>query len=456
MDDHIYDLDTGTENNTDSKAPVYSNPRLPIDLGFTNLGLLMQLTAGLFLAYIVMILSTMGLNMIPGFILLTSAARSVVHGVSGRYLVHGNPASRMTIKVYVGVSFAQLLAILMAIDGVNAKGILALGILLMSWPLALFWITERRAAKDYYGLELVLNRHPKGIDQGIKGTGTLMIVLGASGLAMASWLFYSLMTSGVLQAGIAGILVLLTSGILVARSWTHVSRGNDCCRHPAPGTFLGAVKTYMGICIASACAFVLTVFVGMSMARGTAPPVWGIVFSVAFLMLLWPLVLTDRRTLLGVTNDWEDFDAAPEVARDQGLTALGHLLFASGLVSVSFHLATQLAASDYSTAVSAFSSGDVWLNFVVGLLMLWSGFELVTMSVRFRMAATCYGVVGSGLAMWNVIQTIDQLEGSGNPLASQSGAMVIFMLAISLILPLSALLMTRRQLPSEWDSALDS
>ena len=197
---------------------------------------------------------------------------------------------------------------------------------------------------------------------------------------------------------------------------------------------------------------------------------WGLdrVSVTVYMLLSWPLIV--RRFF--AERQFADIlagDAAPlhQRAPDLGLTALGWLLLAMGSMAVAQAVPALFASNPMDQLMSRGGGGGMESLFtqlssfavptlgrpawwLVGLsgLQLWAGIELVRMSDRYRIVGTIYGAVSIAVALYVYMPVFKSLRGMFDSFGGgggMGGAMVFISLAMSLTLPVGALILVNRR-----------
>jgi hypothetical protein len=259
-----------------------------------------------------------------------------------------------------------------------------------------------------------------------------MLALGGMGLILSLLFFSAAFASQVWRSGLAGTLVFVTVALFVARAALHVGGGIVAFRGQHPTTFATHVKRYWVASWLSLLLLVVTVsFVLRSIV---AVP---LILVLAGVLNVWPFMLRGlarRATIALYANDAEVRDADP----DQGVTALGYVLLATGVFGLISALVTTwasgswLGAHDEAHIVLPSAFGDHWSLWVCALLAAWAGIEQVLMTRRWRLASLTYGISVAALAcLFMVPELINEF-----PLTPSRSAVWCFLVLTALLLVL--------------------
>ncbi len=440
--------------------------RIPTDGGLSSLGLLMQLsgTLGIVVWAGFSILAAMLGG--PGLIIflggLTFLARSSFHRAAGSALLYSRrPAS--TVYAYACVGIIHSLGVILVLLRTHPplQILVEIGAMLLYWPVTVMVIASlpryRRAFR--HGL-------PLSEDLGFEGAAVLMLVLGVMGVTVPAAALWGLLEApgfALVSGGSAVTLIILAA--LLVRSLLHARAGWRGTRGAADERATNRyVAAGVGTAFLVSAALVLLGLVGGSIGGMVLMSL--IVFG---LLLAWPLHL--RRFIVertfALTMDGPD-GAVMRRAPDAGLTALGWLLLAVGLLGLVSSLPQALFGhADLREAVAMMRTvfGDhaasavrsPWWEVGVAGLEVWAGVELVRMGRHARIAANIYGVVGSLVAvyiLWPQFSALDQLLAAG---AENSDATffhttrvgMLIHVAMALALPVAALILVNRRLPAD-------
>lgn len=442
-----------------------AGPRMPADHGLGGLGLIMQVIGSISMG----LMAVVGLLSIfdergdgSGFLLIgvMGALRATFHRMAGSALLDTAPAPDgrspgRAVRVYAVVSALQTamtLVLLLGQNDVDGGQAALLGAALMAWPLTLVTVLRRPRFRA-----MVEGRVPASEDLGFEGAAVLMTLFGAVGVA-----FGALMLSGLLQMGVAltveGILAIGVMGMLLVRSILHTRaglRGTSGIDTDRASDSAARYYTF-GVVSSVVAGSVLLIEV---MMNGLAPPDLLVVGGAVFVLMVWPLALrrffAERNfSALLAGAHGPSYRRAP----DAGLTALGWLLLASGVVLLAAAVAGALLGPRYNvvqllmarTAVSAdgeaaaLARSPFWL-LGAALAQLWAAGELITMSDRYRAAATTYGAVAATVVLYLAWPVLADLRRHGL-LDGAPAATVYVQMAWMLALPLGCLALGNRNL----------
>ena len=448
---------------------------MPADHGLAALGLQMQLFgsvfAGLMAFYGVMpILSGGAPNAWVIFVIgALGCIRSIFHRMAGTSLIYGSARGPLQmLNTYVIVSVVQTAItiyllkkypMVLDLDALPGKLLATFAILLLAWPLTLFIVsrTPRLARFSADGV-------PTSEDMGFEGAAVLMTILGVIGTLFAALVIYALTQApdkvlsspqGMLTLGV--FLMLLVRGILHLRAGIKGTAGVD-----SDGATDAAAKYYnFGVVSAVIAGGVFLVMIMMESASGGAMK-FVVVFIalMVFLLLVWPLALrrffTERNfTALLSGSEAPNYRRAP----DAGLTALGWLLLSTGV----YFMAQALPAAifkmpvDPSAVLTMGRSGGLvdelaafgrsqWWQVAICAAQIWAAIELITMSDRFRIAASAYGAIATVVTIylqWPMLKLVKHMGGGGPFGGDRVGTFMI--LALSITRPVATLILVNRK-----------
>lgn len=436
------------------------NPRLPRDHGLSGLGLLMQLAGGMF-AVITGLSGFMQLFAIGQFggragsevlwmllIVALGVARSAYHRNAGTEILYGH-APRAAVRRYVVFSLVHTAALLgflkLGVELPNAV-LFAVALLFLAWPVTVGAMVARLPVTDG---ELV----PLAEDRGIEGAGILMVILGLTG---AMFTLMMLKTMFDVPSGIVSMrdFLVIVLALLFARSVVHVHAGVTAVRCRELAKVNAATSRYANLGVLSsvaACAALL--IVGMSAGAGGGFLMMFFLIGVGALLLVWPVTI--RRFILEPRLEDAMRADIPDVtpdAPDRGLTALGWLLLALGvlaLANVVPMLVFGAAGADgfgLTELTPRAVGSSPWVALGVAALQTWAGYELVTMSDRHKLAGTAYGAIAAIIGIIANAEVLDNLSrlGGGGRLVEMSGSTAFGSLALALIVPIATVILVNR------------
>jgi hypothetical protein len=445
-----------------------AGPRMPADRGLASLGLIMQLGGSIFLGYMAMVavLPIFGGGGFAFFLVgVAGAVRSGFHRSAGHALVYGSPAGvfRPTYT-YIGVAVAQTALTLLVLNkdgGIPASLNLTAVLVLLAWPVTLLALLTRPRLRDI-AAEPVL---PISEDMGFEGSASLMVLLGLIGSLVGVFMLYTGFSwPGGFLGSATGLLLMAVFAMLLARSILHVAAGLKGTRGiDSDGATESAARYYsFGVVSSVIAGGALLILVMMGQGAGAMHPVMLVIVATAvYLLLSWPLILrrfyTERNfSALLAGAEGPNYRRAP----DAGMTAVGWLLLALGVLQLSFTLPSALfGQSDLTQALFSFgglttdmtemSGGrSSWWLIGTGMAQVWAGLELIHMTDRHRLAATIYGAVASVVTlyvMWPQLQQIEQLSGPG-AMEGFGSVATYFQMAISLVVPIGTIALANRKL----------
>lgn len=451
---------------TDPVVTRLAGARIPADGGLSSLGLLMQLsgTLGLVVWSGFSILAAMLGG--PGLIIflagLTFLARSSFHRAAGSALLYSRrPAGTVYAYALVGIIHSLGVILVLLRTHPPLQILTEIGAMLLFWPVTVMVVASlpryRRAFRQ--GL-------PLSEDLGFEGAAVLMLVLGVMGVTVPAAALWGLLEAPgfALFSGGSAISLIILAALLI-RSLLHARAG---WRGTRGTTDERAVNRYVAAAVGTAflasAAMVLLGLVGGSIGGMVLMSL--IVFG---LLLAWPLHL--RRFIaerhFSLTMDGPQ-DAVLRRAPDAGLTSLGWLLLAMGLLGLASALPQALfgqvdlrqAVVMMRTVFGDHAAGAVrspWWEVGVSGLEVWAGVELVRMGRHARIAANIFGVIGALVAvyiLWPQFSALDQLlaAGAANGDATFFHSTRVGMLihvAMALALPVASLILVNRRLPAD-------
>ena len=443
-----------------------AGPRMPADHGLSSLGLIMQLAGSLFLgAMVLFTISALFASQAGGwfFLLLVGASgavRSAFHRAAGTALLYGSQHGRFRPTfTYVGVAVAQSVLTLLILNrdgGIPLAFNLTVALLLLCWPVTLAVLLSRPRMRDLAAGEL-----PVAEDLGFEGAATLMVLFGLIGALIALLVAYTVFKSPAhLLGSPQGLLVVGVFGMLLVRSILHTLAGVKGTRGiDSDGATDSASRYYnfgvVSSVVAGGAAFILIIPEAMH------PVSLLTVGLVVYLLLSWPLILrrfyTERNfAALLAGAEAPTYQRAP----DAGMTAVGWLLLALGVLQLSTAVPAALFGTDASNvllALGGLSGRDMadlaagarssWWSVGVGMAQVWAGLELVHMTDRHRLAPTIYGVIATVVTLYVVWPQLQQMQAFGMRGLNGFGSLTVYLgIAISLVLPIGTIVLANRAL----------
>jgi hypothetical protein len=446
-----------------------AGPRLPADNGLSSLGLLMQLGGAVYLgimAFFTMETLIAGRGAIGTWILLlvgiTGAVRSWLHWAAGRAMLSGRERTELgggplqPTLLYVWVALAQtalLLLLFKAKLNMPGKQLFVLTSMLAAWPLTLLVVVNTRRFRAY------MDRIPPGEDRGFEGLSIYMLLFGVMGAIFAGMLVILLFELPSEARGFEWALLLLTAVLLVVRSIFHARAGTCGVTSINPYTLSDATMRYaswgFGTAILAACVVLLILMKNRADASGML-----LILLAAYLLFAWPIIVRtffQQRGLvgLGLDPEEEEYRRAP----DLGLTALGWLLLALGVMELATAVPGALFGVEGLPAgemlgADLFAKGDLasafgrsqWWEVLVGAVELWAAIELITMSERWKVATLVYGGVATAVMLYVSLPLFEQLKDVSRE-ALRGGFFQVFIFgqaAMSLVIPVGAMLLANR------------
>ena len=428
-----------------------SPSNVPRDQGLSTLGLIMQLFGTLsgVLALIVLVLVLLlgadnrGLAVVA---CVLTAVRSRFHADAGATLSAGFAG----IRRYVNVALAHTVA-MFAIDvigfGASLRFALAGAVGLLVWPAALA-VMIRMPRFSRFDRAV-----PLAQDKGFEGLAVLMTIMGATSTIQWGALLLVLLLSfrDIIELGdIYTVLFFIAVAALFVRSYVHVTAGLAGVRETdfARSVRLGNRYAIVGFAVSLIVTAIL-VFVAIR----ELPELWlfALIAGACWMWLAWPLIVrkfVGERQLASLADNDVHYRAP-----DAGLTGLGWLLIANGMMTLSVLLPDLVAgpeATGVSSAIAHFlakltlvePSSIAW-NLGIVAVELWAGIELVRMSGRFRLAATVFALVAGA---WTVLHSSPQMFSlEAMRQLAPDDILAYVPLATNLVLPVATLLLVRRR-----------
>jgi hypothetical protein len=456
---------------TQREVAQLAGARMPADHGLASLGLIMQLFGSLFLGLMAMIaVAPIMAGGAPGAWIIfvigaMGAVRSALHRMAGTALLYGSPRGPFHgINLYAGVSVAQTAITLLLLNkqgGVPAAMNVMIAVGLLAWPLALVAVTRlprlQRMASE--GI-------PTSEDMGFEGAAILMILLGTTGaliMLIQLWSVFGL--PGQVLSDPRMLLMIATLIMLLVRSVLHVVAGvKGTSGVNSDGASEAAARYYnFGVVSSVIVGAVMLVFFMMLPGGGMHPAIVLYVGLFVYMLLVWPLLLRrfySERNFGALLSGAEgpSYRRAP----DTGLTALGWLLFATGVFGLAMSLPMALfrVDMDLMSMLQSMATMDrgrgghdlsealrsPWWAVGISAAQLWAAIELIGMTDRFRVAASVYGVVATLVTLyiyWPMLNSLGGM-GGGSPMGGMSPA--IGQVALQLVIPACTLILVNRNL----------
>ncbi len=456
----------------DREVAQLAGPRMPADHGLASLGLIMQLGGSLFAGYMALIavfpiFAGLGAgSLIAFFIGVAGAVRSAFHRSAGTALLYGSPRGvfRPTYT-YIGVAVAQtgLTLLLLNKDGATAPPMqvnLTIALVLLAWPLTLLVMLTRRRLRGFAAGDVL----PVSEDLGFEGAAALMVLLGLLGSLIALFMLYTGIKLPGGALGAEGMLVVGVFAMLLARWVLHTMAGVKGTRGiDSDGATESASRYFTFGVVSSVIAGGALLILFMSMPGvGLHPAMLLLVAGAVYLLLTWPLILrrfyTERNfAALLAGAEGPNHRRAP----DAGMTAIGWLLLALGVLQLTLALPAALTGhSELAHALRAFDVfdsklGDLvgagrspWWSVGIAMCQVWAGLELVHMTDRHRLSATVYGAVATVVTlylMWPELRQLEQLA-AARGLAGFGSATSYLRIGLSLVIPIGTIILVNRTL----------
>lgn len=447
-----------------------AGPRMPRDFGLGSLGMIMQLGGSLFMALAAMMAMVPVLSggMQGAWVIFLfgalAAVRSAFHRAAGTALIYGSPMGPLrSVKTYIVVAFIETASLIFLMKTqsmpLGTKGMLSFLVLQLAWPVALIALMQTRHFKALAQCTEI----PAPEDNGFEGVAVLMTLFGVTGTLFAGLMVITMFKlPGEVLSDPRMLLMLGVFVMLVVRSVLHTVAGVRGTKGAdADGATESAARYYsFGVISAIvAGAALLVQFMMLGVGRGMMAVMMMIALLV-YLLLIWPLSVrrffTERNFSVLLAGE-----EAPVHRRapDAGLTALGWLLVAMGVMGLSQTLPGALFGGEGMGVLDQIFLGNAaletfgrspWWQVGVGGLQLWAGLELANMTDRYKLAATIYGVIATVVTIYvnyPAFEMADRVFGGGMGLGSGFGQNVMWGgIAIGLVVPIGAVILANRQL----------
>jgi len=451
------------------------NPRLPVDLGLPALGLLMQLQAalalglGAMMTVILLVAPTGGGDRLTTIgVLVLGLIRGVVHINAGRAVSTRAPNLLSAVRSYIITAIVCTVATILLLGATIGSGVpgivgfmVGLTAFLLAWPMTLALLVNRPAVRSMFAAAETFDVDVVPSDRSIEGAGVLMAVLGAMGLGVGLLIGVGLLTGHMLTRQSVHILVVLVVVALIVRSGVHLWVGLKAAGGVPPQVFTVGVGRYV---FASVVSVVLVVLALMLMVGGASAPIF-LLLAVCFtgVLLAWPLILQgfaraaflyDPDAGLDIPDGGAPGDGVIPFgpAPDRGLTAFGYLLLWFGTMTLStwFMQLTTVSGLGLGGLLpeGTVDGHQIWLPPIVGGITLWAGIEMVTMSERYRLAGILYAVIAFASAILEVALVGVDVDVDVGLHGQNTTAISFLALAISFIMPLTAIILVHRRLPA--------
>ncbi|MCP4448574.1 MAG: hypothetical protein GY811_25040 [Myxococcales bacterium] len=447
-------MNASMENAESNIAPL-AGANMPADRGLTGLGLLMQLSGAVFLAYGALLTMLPMLAPAGGdgrmqllMVAILSVVRSAFHRSAGRALLYGHPKGPLhQVRIYIGVALAQSVAVFLLLgDAMPTKTGLYLLTVLAAWPIALAVVL---AAPRFRNLGADLDRAE---DMGFESAAVLMTIFGILGAMTSGLVIVTIYQSPFFRlSDVPSFLWLGVIGMLFVRSIFHAKAGLAGCTGVGAEHASHSAARYFNFGMTSAIIASAVLMLQMIMEMGTLHlSIFASVGVLGYLLLVWPLILrnffTDRNFSI-LLDEQEITRRAP----DTGLTALGWLLLATGSLSLATSLGAVLFIDSKFmglemlklSSLSAPGIHSPWWSIGLAALQLTAAFELIRMSPRYKLITTIYGGVSVAVTLylwWPLLKLLSEPQ-FGGPMVS---IQIYGALLMSLAMAISAVLLVNR------------
>ena len=443
-----------------------SGPRMPADHGLTSLGLLMQLGGAVFggvfaFSALILFLSDAPADLVlePAFILALSAVRSGFHYRAGRALVHGPPVDSVDrplsgVARYVRVAFVHTAVCGLILYHEHGLATLTLIAIWVSWPLAVSVLM--RAPH----IRAMSERIPRAEDLALEGASMYMLLFGIIGAMIAALIMHGLIDTVEFVASFNVVVMYVIVGLLLYRSLLHARAG----RIGITGDLQLAAehtRTYIRFSVASTGVIVVLLGLGAGMDAIEFASI-AFLCAVGCLLLCWPLVISRFMDQRLVDTYAARGQLVERRAPDMGLTALGWLLLALSLHGLATTLPTLLLEDDkrrllpsellFTPSLAVTFGRSIWISIVIHAVQFWAALELIRMLDGYKIPVTLYGLVGTGLTLyiiWPFFGDGRLLQYLFDTQTLGVGVTVMGEIGISLAIPLTVLVMVRRQPPAQ-------
>lgn len=447
---------------------------MPADHGLSSLGLLMQLFGSVFagLAAFYAMIPILSGGAPAAWVMFVIGAlacvRSIFHRMAGTSLVYGSAAGPFKmINTYAVVALVQTGLTLfllkkypVVLGGLEMPGklLLTFALVLLAWPVALLavsrWPRLRRLEAD--GI-------PTAEDMGFEGAAVLMTILGVIGALFAVLIIYSLsQAGGKFLSSPQGMLTMGIFLMLLVRAILHVVAGlKGTAGVDSDGATDAAAKYYNFGVVSSVIAG--GVFLVMLTLEGGGEALKFVVVTICimvYMLLVWPLALrrffTERNfSALLSGSEAPNYRRAP----DAGLTALGWLLLATGVYFMAAALPAALLELpfDPATLLSFGRSSGIdeaalqlgrspWWPVAIFAAQIWAAIELITMSDRYRLAASAYGAIATIVTIYLQWPMLKMLKHMGGAMFGGDSFFPVMQVALNITLPVASILLVNRNL----------
>ena len=438
----------------------------PADRGLGGLGLLMQMTGGVFAAFSAMIgvVLLLAVGHAPGagditmwFMITTvsGVVRSLMHRKAGASLLYPSETERpfAGIRSYLvasGINTALWGYVLHSQLHAPTNAIAPFLIALMAWPLALMVVTSLP------GFSELATGIPTAEDKGFEGAALLMLVLGVLGLLFTTVALYGWWEGTPSEGHSQGafMMVVLTLIALIIRSALHVSAAVTGLRERRMDVVLAAANRYCDFGVVASFTAGGLLLLG-TMMLSPDPSAFAVIACLVWALLVWPMTLRrffgERQFAdLMANTDRPSHHRAP----DLGLTTLGWLLLGQALFALSFalpavleshHGAGELMRGPFAMLgrlAAAEAGSSPWWAVGVTALELWAAIELIRMSELHRIAASAFGAIAAAVTVY---QNWDFIRLALHGRAGMADSVVFFgVLAFQLTVPLVTLFAANR------------
>lgn len=447
-----------------------AGPEMSADNGLSGLGLVMQLGGMLYLglmAFITLATFIAGRGAQGTWVVLllgvTGIVRSSLHFSAGKGLLSGRERTELgggplqPTMVYIWAALAQTVLVLLVFKAklhMPGKQLFMLTAILAAWPLTLLAVVNTRRIQAF------ANRIPYAEDRGFEGVAIYMLLFGIMGAIFSGMLVILLFELPEGAKGFEWMLLLVTAALLVVRSVVHARAGARGLTSVNPYAFSDATVKYTSWGFGTAILAGCVIFIILMKNRGDASGMMLILLA-SYLLFAWPLIVRtffQERSLMGLGTDpaEAEFRRSP----DRGMTALGWLLLALGVVGLASALPGALFGLEGNLAnmrgAELFAQGDLaaafgrsqWWSVVVGGVQVWAAFELINMTERWKSATMIYGAIATAVTLYVCLPLFKQLQHMGEE-ALRGGffqALVFGQVALSLVVPIAAILLANRRL----------
>jgi hypothetical protein len=437
--------------------------RTPADFGLSGLGLVMQLAGSLFAAltsmfgFVALIASARmgsmgGDSPVLWYLLIAGSGvtRSLIHRAAGSNLLYGHDPFR-GIHHYLIASAINVMALLAFFIGkvhAPAEVWLPMAGVFSVWPVTLF------VAIHLPGIQPLADHIPVTEDKGFEGASILMLVLGLSGAIISGVGLYVLIKAPGATHGI-GALFLVVMLVLFIRSILHVMAGSRGGRETHVDRAVEATNRYADFGVIA--SFIVGgIFLILMMMGGADATSLIMIMCVVWALLAWPMIVRRFFSERQFADMMDGSSGSHARSPDLGMSSLGWLLLAMGLIVLASELPAVLLGhghdamrggggrlGDFMSIIAPATGRSPWWSIGVASLEVWAGVELIRMGELHRIAATAFGAVATVVQLyifWPVIHAMGHIGLRAGP----DAAGVYGLIGLNLVIPVTTLILANR------------